>query len=82
MAAALVPFIAKLIADEAHEPDSERQQRFRAGLYAYTERDDGVHPPDEPTAAAPASTSTPAPAPATALAPRRTRARAAKPRRT
>jgi hypothetical protein len=42
MAAALVPYIEQLIADEAHEPASMRQQRFRAGLYAYTERDDGM----------------------------------------
>ena len=91
MAAALVPFITKLIADEAHEPDSERQQRFRAGLYAYTERDDGVQPPDEPIGAG--AESTPAASPVPAPAPRRTRtktsdpaatrpARAAKPRRT
>jgi hypothetical protein len=54
MAAALVPFIEKLIADEAHEPADARQQRFRAGLYAYTERDDGVpSKPSEPEAAAP-----------------------------
>jgi hypothetical protein len=41
----LVPFLEQLIADEAHEPASGRQQRFRAGLYAYTERDDGVAEP-------------------------------------
>ena len=89
MAAALVPFITKLIADEAHEPDSERQQRFRAGLYAYTERDDGVHAAEEPNAAAPESTEAAPPA----RAPRRARkknpdaaalrpARAARPPRT
>jgi len=50
MAADLAPFIEKLIAEEAHEPDSARQQRFRAGLYAFTERDDGA-----PGAAATAS---------------------------
>ena len=62
MAAALVPFISRLIADEAHRPDNERQQRFRAGLYAYTERDDGA--PVEPPA--PESGSTEAAAPARA----------------
>ena len=87
MAAALVPFIQKLIADEAHQPEHVRQQRFRAGLYAYTERDDGAVP--EPSAPAAASTSASPPAPA----PRRPRAkksdaavarpaRAAKPPRT
>ena len=66
MAAALVPFIEKLIADEAHEPESVRQQRFRAGLYAYTARDDDA--PDEPP---------PAPAESTpAVAPARPRAKA------
>ena len=69
MAAALVPFIEKLIADEAHEPADVRQQRFRAGLYAYTERDDGV--PLKP--AGPEVASTPAAAPASA--PRRPRAK-------
>ena len=49
MAADLAPFIEKLIAEEAHEPDSGRQQRFRAGLYAFTERDDGA--PDRADAA-------------------------------
>lgn len=70
MAAALVPFVTQLIADEAHEPDSQRQQRFRAGLYAYTERDDGVQPPNEPIAAGPEST------PAAKRAPRRARSKA------
>jgi hypothetical protein len=42
MAATLVPYVESLIAAEAHEPAGGRQQRFRAGLYAYTERDDGV----------------------------------------
>jgi hypothetical protein len=61
MAAALVPYIEKLIADEAHEPASMRQQRFRAGLYAYTERDDGMpSAPAEPDAQ---SVSAVAPAP-------------------
>jgi hypothetical protein len=89
LSAALVPFITQLIADEAHQPDSERQQRFRAGLYAYTERDDGVQAAVEPIAAAPESTLAASPAPA----PRRARtkpadpaaprpARAPKPRRT
>jgi hypothetical protein len=55
MANALIPFIEKLIADEAHEPASVRQQRFRAGLYAYTERDDGVA--SKPAAPDAASTS-------------------------
>ena len=55
MAAALVPFIAQLIADEAHEPDSVRQQRFRAGLYAFTERDDGAQPPERPVDERPAA---------------------------
>jgi hypothetical protein len=65
MAGALIPFIEKLIADEAHEPASMRQQRFRAGLYAYTERDDGA--PSKPPAPDAASTlavpTNPAPAP-------------------
>jgi hypothetical protein len=56
MAATLVPFIETLIAAEAHEPASGRQQRFRAGLYAYTERDDGL--PAEPMP--PDAASTPA----------------------
>ncbi len=70
MAAALIPFIEKLIADEAHEPESLRQQRFRAGLYAYTERDDGVvtKPPR------PDAESTSAGSPARAPAPPRPRA--------
>ena len=38
--AGLVPFIETLIAAEADQPASGRQQRFRAGLYAYTARDD------------------------------------------
>ena len=87
MAEALVPFIEKLIADEAHEPESVRQQRFRAGLYAYTARDDDV--PAKPDAPEPESTTAGPPAPA----PRRPRAkksatavarpaRAAKPPRT
>ena len=63
MAAALVPFIEKLIADEAHEPESTRQQRFRAGLYAYTERDDGVQAEPSGPDAAPASAASPAPPP-------------------
>jgi len=42
MASALAPYIEKLIAEEAGEPESGRQQRFRAGLYAFTERDDGA----------------------------------------
>jgi len=65
VAVSLVPLLEKLIADEAHLPESARQQRFRAGLYAYTERDDGVRePPAAPgAAAAPASPRTP-PAPA------------------
>jgi hypothetical protein len=67
MADAMIPFIEKLIADEAHEPESARQQRFRAGLYAYTERDDGV--PSKPDAPGAASTS------ATPPAPRRPRAK-------
>ena len=71
MAAALVPFIEKLIADEAHEPADARQQRFRAGLYAYTERDDGV--PSKPLE--PAAESTSAAVPAPAPAPRRPRAK-------
>ncbi len=51
MAAALVPYIEALIAAEAHEPSTVRQQRFRAGLYAYTERDDGQQvKPAEPVA--------------------------------
>jgi len=53
MAAELAPFIEKLIAEEAHEPDSGRQQRFRAGLYAFTERDDGA--PEQSDAPGPAS---------------------------
>jgi len=96
MAAALVPFIERLIAAEADEPASGRQQRFRAGLYAYTERDDGVHEPDaappvEPGGATAPSTRTAPPArtprrprktPADATAPRsRPPARAAKPPR-
>ena len=68
MAAELVPFIETLIAGEANEPESTRQQRFRAGLYAYTERDDGV----AAKPAEPAAESTSAPAPA--RAPRRPRA--------
>ena len=87
MAEALVPFIGKLIADEAHAPESARQQRFRAGLYAYTARDDDV--PAKPEAPGPESTQAAPPAPA----PRRPRAtksttaaarpaRAAKPPRT
>ena len=71
MAAALVPFIEKLIADEAHEPADGRQQRFRAGLYAYTGRDDGA--PSKPAGPAAESTSA-APAPR-APAPRRPRAK-------
>jgi hypothetical protein len=55
MAADLAPFIEKLIAEEANEPDSGRQQRFRAGLYAFTERDDGA-PEDSGAAAAGADT--------------------------
>ncbi len=71
MAAALVPFIEKLIADEAHQPADVRQQRFRAGLYAYTERDDGAPSrPAEPAAASPSAV----PA-APASAPRRPRAK-------
>jgi hypothetical protein len=62
MAAALVPFIEKLIADEAHEPAAVRQQRFRAGLYAYTERDDGVPPGPDAPGAEPASAVPAAPA--------------------
>jgi hypothetical protein len=42
VATSLVPLLEKLIADEAHLPESAREQRFRAGLYAYTERDDGA----------------------------------------
>jgi hypothetical protein len=73
MAAALVPFIEKLIADEANEPAHVRQQRFRAGLYAYTERDDGVPlKPAEPDAA---STSAVPTTPAPASAPGRARAK-------
>jgi hypothetical protein len=54
IAVSLVPLLEKLIADEAHLPDSARQQRFRAGLYAYTERDDGLRePPPDATGAAP-----------------------------
>ena len=53
MAADLAPFIEKLIAEEAHEPDSGRQQRFRAGLYAYTERDDGAPDRADPADADP-----------------------------
>ena len=71
MADALIPFIEKLIADEAHEPASVRQQRFRAGLYAYTERDDGA--PSKPAAPDAASTSA-GPTPS-APAPRRPRAK-------
>ncbi len=62
MSAALVLFIEQLIAAEADEPAESRQQRFRAGLYAYTARDDDR--PVEP--AAPEPESTPAPAPARA----------------
>ncbi len=69
MAAALAPFLEKLIADEAHEPGSVRQQRFRAGLYAYTARDDDA--PDEPKPAPAESTSAAAPAPAPVRAGRR-----------
>lgn len=45
IATSLVPLLEKLIADEAHLPERARQQRFRAGLYAYTERDDGAREP-------------------------------------
>ena len=78
MSAALVPFLTQLIADEAHEPESERQQRFRAGLYDYTERDDGVHPGVEPIAAEP-ETAAGSPAPAPAPAPLRARTKASAP---
>ena len=75
IAVSLVPFLEKLIADEAHEPESVRQQRFRAGLYAYTARDDDTPDtpvaPDEPKAMAAESTSASAPASAPARAPRR-----------
>jgi hypothetical protein len=71
MAAALIPFIEQLIAGEAHEPESVRQQRFRAGLYAYTERDDGVPLKPKRPEAESTSAGTPVPAPA----PRRPRAK-------
>jgi hypothetical protein len=51
MEAALVPFLSGLIADEAQRPEAERQQRFRAGLYAYTGRDDGAAAEPPPAAA-------------------------------
>jgi len=60
MAGDLAPFIERLIAEEANEPDSGRQQRFRAGLYAFTERDDGApEDPGAPAAGADADPSTP-----------------------
>ena len=50
----LVPFLEKLLAAEAHEPASGRQERFRAGLYAYTAHDGGA--PTKPEAPAEEST--------------------------
>ncbi len=56
LALTLVPFLEKLIADDAGLPDAERQQRFRTGLYAFAARDeDGPAEPPAPE---------PAPAPA------------------
>ncbi|MEP6503395.1 MAG: DUF6502 family protein [Betaproteobacteria bacterium] len=52
--AGLVPVLETLIAAEAHQPASGRQQRFRAGLYAYTARDDDA--PSKPPAAEAQST--------------------------
>jgi hypothetical protein len=79
MADALIPVIEKLIADEAHEPESTRQQRFRAGLYAYTERDDGA--PTKPAAREPPSTTAASPAPAPGRARAKSAAAAARPAR-
>ncbi len=62
----LVPFLEKLIADDAGLPDAERQQRFRAGLYAYTARHEDA--PTVPPAPAPAARA-PEPAPARAHKP-------------
>jgi Family of unknown function (DUF6502) len=60
MSAALILFVEQLIAAETDEPAEGRQQRFRAGLYAYTARDDDSTV--EPAAAEPESTPAPAPA--------------------
>ena len=78
IATTLVPVLEKLVAADATRPDGEREQRFRAGLYAYTTREEDA-PLDEPasTAADAASATTPvepAPAPAPAPASRRPRA--------
>ncbi len=52
IAAALVPFLEKLVADDAPRPDGEREQRFRAGLYAYTAREEDAPADSTPAAAA------------------------------
>ena len=77
MADALVPFIETADRRRGPQPpESARQQRFRAGLYAYTARDDDrvamnrPRPTPESTAAAP-----PVPRGAQALRARRASAR-------
>ena len=79
LAASLVPLLEKLIADDEGLPDSERQQRFRTGLYGYTARDEDA-PSDAapPPAPAPAPARAPATATATATATARPRAGGAK----
>ena len=60
LALTLVPFLEKLIADDAGLPDAERQQRFRTGLYAFTARDEDApsQPPTPPTPPTPTPTPT------------------------
>jgi hypothetical protein len=66
MLAALVPFLERLIADEAGLPGRDRTHRFRTGLYAYTERDAGaVSNPEGPAAPSAAIPPAVAPTPAT-----------------
>jgi pyrroloquinoline quinone (PQQ) biosynthesis protein C len=57
MLATIVPFLERLIADEASLPASERQQRLRTGLYAYTAPD--VDAPAKPLGPAGESTGDP-----------------------
>jgi Family of unknown function (DUF6502) len=52
IATTLVPFLEKRVADDAQRPEGEREQRFRAGLYAYTAREEDA--PPAPVAPAPA----------------------------